>query len=311
MTNFILAAAPTAPPPPLSVWRGVQHVWQGANGLSFALDAHMTGVVLLQEGVIGLHLPEFDQFVDESASVAGARYRGSRARSREVEWMLGIYGHSSAEFLERDRAFWSTVRPDQPGTWTVILPDGTRRSLRCRFRSADQVMHPHDPVARGWAVYQVTLLAEQPFWQGQEVASPTWGAGDSTTPFTGDEDEAPPFYISSATTLGSASIANPGDVPEWLTYRVEGGTSGGLSGVVIEHSGGKVEFGAVAEGEVLEIRTNPEQPLALLDGADVTGSLVEYDPRPIPPGETTPLAVTLSGSGKIRAFFTPRYYRAW
>lgn len=311
MSNFVLASAPAPPPPPLPVWQGLQHRWDGWNGWSFNLDVESAGVVLLADGATGMHLPEFDQYVDESASVPGGRYRGSRARTRNPEWTLGVFGDTSEVWRARDAAFWGTMRPDKVGVWTVTLPSGERRSLRCRYRSSSEFSYVRDPHEAGWAIYQVTLMAEQPFWEGPEILSPTWGTSEDSLDFTGEDDEAPPYWISGATSLGSASLHNPGDVDGYLTWTIKGGDSGGLTSGTIAADGGTLEFGAVGEGETLVIDTDPTRPVALLDGVDVTGSLDVWDPRPLPAGVTSDLSISLVGNGTIRASFTPRYLRAW
>lgn len=311
MSTYIVYAEAPIPEPPLPpAFQGFQHTWTGGDGTTFNLSVPTAGVQLLQDGISGMHMPEFDQFLDEYSSVDGARYRGDRAKARYPEWTLGVFGDSSEEWRERDTALWNTFRPGRPGLWTVTDPDGVSRSLMCRYRSAPEVLFARDPLKAGWAVYQVPLLAERTFWEGAPILSPTWGTAEDSVDFTGPSDSAPDFYISGATSLGSAVLENPGDVDAWLTWTVKGvGT--GLTSVRIQAAGGDMVFGAVNAGSTLRISTAPTSPVATLNGADVSGAVSPWDPRPIPAGETSPVLVTLAGEGTVQASFTPRYYRAF
>lgn len=309
MTYVVYARPPVLPEPPLPVWQGMRHTWTGADGSEFDLSNATAGIVLLLDGVTGMHLPEFDEYLDENASVDGARYRGSRTRARRPEWTLGVFGDSSAEWRARDTAFWSTMHPDRPGVWTVTDPDGRSRSLRCRYRTSSEHEYDRDPLEAGWAVYSVTLTAERPFWEGERITSPLWGQGAAGTPFTGPDDRAPAYHISKATTLGSAEIENPSDVDADLVWTIRG-EGAGLTGVEISAAGGSLAFGAVPAGSVLCIDTDPTSPTATLDDVDVSGAIDPWDPRPIPARTTSPLSITLAGQGTAQASFIPRYMRA-
>lgn len=309
MTYVVYSAAPEIPEPPLPKFLGVSHSWTGWDGTTFDLTGGSAGVFMLLDGVTGMHLPEFDQYMDEHASADGGRYRGSRTRVRNPEWTLGIFGETTAEWRARDVAFWRTMHPGRPGLWTVTDSDGASRTLTCRFKSAPELQYGQDPHAAGWSVYAVTLLAERPYWEGAPVHSPAWGTEVSEN-FTGPSDAAPDYYVSGATTLGSAALTNPGDVDAHVTYTVRG-VGSGLSSVSIQAAGGELGFGAVAAGSVLRINTDPTAPLATLDGVDVSGLVTPWDPRPIPDGETSPLAITMVGGGTVQASFTPRFFRAF
>lgn len=309
MSYIVYAAAPIVEPPLPPAFQGLRHTWTGWNGQSFDLSVPTAGILLLQGGVSGLHMPEFDQFLDEHASVDGARYQGSRAKVRNPEWTLGVFGDSSREWRGRDTAFWDTMRPNLPGLWAVTDPDGVSRSLMCRYRSSSEFSYERDPLQAGWAVYQVTLMAERPYWEGAPILSPIWGNAETPVNFTGPADSAPDFYISGATTIGSAALGNPGDVDAHLVWTIKG-TGAGLTSVRIQAAGGDMLYGPIAAGSTLTIRTDPVSPLATLNTTDVSGAVSPWDPRPIPAGETSPLLVTLVGEGTAQASFTPRYLRA-
>lgn len=309
MTYVVYAAAPVVEPPLPPAFQGLRHTWTGWDGTSFDLSVPTAGILLLQDGITGMHMPEFDQYLDEHASVDGARYRGSRTRVRNPEWTLGIFGDSSKEWRARDKAWWHSVHPDYPGMWTVTDPDGVSRSLTCRLRSSSEYAYQRDPLQAGWAVHQVSLMAERPYWESAPVLSPVWGNTEAAVDFTGPSDSAPDFYVSGATTVGSAALSNPGDVDAHLAWTIKG-TGTGLTSVRIQAAGGDMLYGPIAAGSTLTIRTDPVSPIALLNSTDVSGAVSPWDPRPIPAGETSPLLVTLVGQGTAQASFTPRHFRA-
>jgi hypothetical protein len=310
LTYVVYAESPIPEPPLPPAFEGFQLRWTGWNGQSFDLSTPFAGVQMLQDGVTGLHMPEFDQFFDEHASVDGGRYRGERAKMRSVEFPLGVFGDSSVEWRARDTAWWDTMRPSKAGLLTVTDPEGRSRSLICRYRSSPEYAFKKDPLKAGWAVYQVTLVAERPYWEGAPILSPVWGDSETLVNFTGPSDSAPDFYVSGATSIGSASMTNPGDVEAYLSYTAVG-VGSGLTSVRIQAAGGDMMYGPVAAGSTLRINTDPALPVATLNGVDVTGAVSPWDPRPIPEGETSPLSVTLVGQGTVQASFTPRFFRAF
>lgn len=157
----------------------------------------------------------------------------------------------------------------------------------------------------GWSIYTVEMLAEQPYWTSAPVASPTWAVEEGVD-FTGPTDEAPPYYVSAASTIDSAELTNPGDVEAHLTYTIKGP----VDSVTIDVAGGQLGYGEVPSGQTLKIVTDPTRPVATLDGVDVTGQVEPWDPQPIPGSATTQLSIALAGAGSVQASFTPRHRRA-
>lgn len=305
MGSLFFAAPPVPVPPPLPVWQGFKHTWTGWDGTVWDLTNVDQGVAMLSDGVTGLHMPEFDSHLEEYASVPGARFKGSRTLVRNPEWLIGVYGDSSAEWREVDVAFWRSLHPDRPGVWRVTDSEGRSRALRCRLRSTSEHQYGIDPLEAGWSLYTVTLLAVDPYWEGEEVTSPLWKSADPVD-FIDSELLGPPYHPGSATTTGNATLTNPGDIDAWLTWTV----TGPVDSVEISAAGGDLAYGAVGDGDVLVISTGPTRPVAELNGVDVSGSVDPWDPRPIPAGESSPMGIDMVGGGSIRATFIPRHFRA-
>jgi hypothetical protein len=280
--------------------------WTGWDGSVWDLCGGEGGVAMLA-GVRGLNLPPSTQWRSQSPAVSGARFRGLVHDARECFWPVKVWNDAGSQaWVEHDRAFWATLNPAKTGVWSVTLPDGSKRSLTLRLSGDGDPSFSLDPTLVGWATYGLTFLADDPFWAGEEV-SRSWKAATPSDFFNGGA-KAPSFNISPGSTLGSATLSNPGDVEThvtWLAY-------GPFDSVTVGVDGRTVEAPiSAAEGQVLEIDTNPAVQAAFLDGVDVTAQLTKADFATLPPGEDVTLSLSMTGAGWVEAKFTPKYLRAW
>lgn len=307
----ILAAPYLAPVDVSPEWKSIDPTWTGWDGSVWHLSDPASGVLLTQAGTRGLSMPPVTRYTSTSPALAGSRNRGSRTAERDVFWPLFVRSSGGSQaFVDLERAFWATMHPDKPGVWSVTLPDGSKRSLGCRFMDDGNASFTMIPTIRGWAVYGVTLVAEQPYWEGDAIAR-TW-AVDDPTPFFGGTTggSGPTFYISSGSAITSATIDNPGDVDTFPVYTIIGPTTS----VSVGYAGNVVTLGTLAAGAVRIIDTNPDR-LTVTDAAGVDKwseltSTANFG-APIPPGESVPLSLSLVGTGSVSVAITPRYYRAW
>ena len=300
--------APVAPP---VIWAGLDMKWIGWDGSEWSLTNPSSGTVMLP-GVRGLNMPPIIHHRAAHASLPGARWRGNSVDIREIFWPIQIYTNlGSMEWLEVDRAFWKTMDPKKTGTWVVIQPDGTTRSLKLRFVDDGTQTFDHDPVLEGWLNYGITMAAEQPYWEGAPIMG-LWMAG-TQQPFFGGTG-APAFAISPSNTLADAKITNPGDVDSYVTWRVYGPVTTATVGI----NGRNITIPfAIADGDVLEIDTSPSGQIALMGPVggpltiDKTPELGAIDFAPLPAREESSMSLAMTGTGSVTATFTPLYYKAW
>jgi hypothetical protein len=278
--------------------------WTGWDGSTWDLSNPDGGVFLTGEGIEGLGMPTHQAWIGESPAVHGQYYRGHIVEPRPVFWPIYLYSDAgTAEWLDLDRAFWRSLQPGKHGTWSVTTLRGGTRSLSCRFVDDGRHSFQRDPMFRGWAAYGVSLIADNPFWTGESVRR-IWSDGPATDVFA----LRMPLTIKSASTLGSATMTNEGDLEAWPRWEIEGP----LTSVTVGVNGATIQWNVtLTASDTLVIDTDPIVQSAWLNGVDVTSQLGTANFAPIPAGEELPLSLTMAGSGSVAATITPRYYRAW
>lgn len=296
--------------PAVTDWSGLAAMtWTGWDGTEWDLLGENGGVFLTRDGVRGLHMPRVDRYTNVSPALAGSRWRGSRTLEREVFWPLFIYSDSGSQgWVKYDRAFWRTMHPDKPGTWSVTSAFGETRTLQCRFADDGDMEMTSDPSQRGWDVYPISLIAEQPYWAGPAVTQ-SWVDGGVVPFFGADGTGGPPFNISSGNTLSTATMPNPGDVDAYPVWTITGPSTAVSVGV-----GDKVvEYNAViSPGNTITIDTRPDRLTVVdQDGIDRLSGLGEASFAPIPAGEAVSLSLAMTGTGSVSAALQPLYFRAF
>lgn len=298
---------PYIPPAPrVNLWPGASMTWTGWDGSVWDLTGPRNGSgVALMEGVRGLDMPEVTHRESESEAREGTRWLSSHTNKREVYWPLTVFNDkSSAEWVAYNRAFRRTMHPKKPGLWAVRAPDNSVRSLICRFASDGGQGATHSPGLFGWMNFGYTLQAEQPYWTGTPV-SRSWIAGTDDLPFMGTYG-GPPFYISPAATLDTATIPNEGDEPAFVTWTLDGPIDAGVLLGVGDALMGYPD--ALGVGDRLVINTRDVS--ARLNGTRVSQKLDPRAPLPVEPDAEAPLSIAAAGGGKITATLTPLYFTA-
>lgn len=298
-------------PPPvqeaIDAWNGFGVVWHGCDGSTWDLMSSTTGIILTPDGTKGLNMPGFDRYSDSSPSQAGSRFRGSRTKDRSIMWPIFVYGDSTQEWLDRDRAWWKSLRPDEPGVWEIIDPNGGSRSLQCYFSDDNDKAFTLDPAQYGWAAYAIDLIADElPYWYGAAISREfVIAAGTEFFLTSGGV-----VYLSPGDSTDEAQMTNPGDVDAWPTWTVTNAHGGMVLGV----GAGSVELPAMTHGEIWTIDTRPNEQTAFdALGVDHSDEVV-WNPAPIPRGESIDLTITATTPDPdvtVDVSIVPLYFRAW
>ncbi|WP_370180426.1 hypothetical protein [Rhodococcus wratislaviensis] len=287
----------------------------GINGTVFDLVNGTEGVVLTA-GLGGVLLPSFHRQDTRTARAPGRRVGGikwdpSTLRAQVTvadTWQSRPDGRfrKGAAWVDLDRTFKGAFSPLASSLVTVSAPNGPR-TLRGRLEGLQDVTDdgPMRDV-HGRADYELTLGADHPFWQGAPVVydfpySDTGGGN-----YYGPTNAAPPFVISRANALASATVLNPGEVPAYPTWEITGPAQATVG--VGDHV---TEVEALATGQRLTIVTDPNG-MAATDGDGNRAWLLlrTWDFAALPAGESsTVLASIVSGGpgASIRMTFAPNY----
>ena len=319
-------ATPYRPPAPaVSPWKGALMTWT-AKGVTWPLTDPASGMFLMP-GVRGLGSVTTDRHATASPAVAGSRHEGISVLDRGAFWPIHIFHDgSSQDWVERDRAFWKGMDPGDTGVWEITHPDGTKRSIRLRFRDDGDHTITYDPFKYGWQSYGITFVAEQPFWEGAPVVR-SW-KNPVFEPFF--EPDGPQIVnISSSADVSQARIDNLGDVESYAKWFIDGETTAasvGVGSLVVD-----VPF-TVPTGKCLLIESDPDRigatmydivpgapdkpsqrvlGLDMINPVDRSTDLGEAEFPPIPAGAGVQLSLSLSGTGVVEALLPSLYRRAW
>lgn len=318
--SIVYASGTPAPPPEIiSPWRGLTHTLIGSNGDSVELSNMDSGIILYHADVVGLGMPKYEVYRAGGPALAGSRYRGTRALERPVDLsILVMHDESTDGFLETDRRVWDLIGdPSLPVVWRVQTPDGDMRELTMRYAETDDAF-ARDPLFDGWVLYQVSFVADDPYWYGPPV-SKTWTATEAEDFFIAAPDPGDMFFISKALTTETVIIENEGDVDAWVVWTASGELSNLDFTMIAEGmTDGSLGLPDVIAGDVLVTNTDPRVATATLStppaaGVDVTSQVDPWDPRPVPRrgSQTLQVAVAIAGDGTLTATIRPRYKRAW
>lgn len=291
-------------PQAIDLWTGLTHRWTAA-GKTFELSNWRTGIFLGKGGVEGLGTPPQIRHISEAPGRPGTRYRGQRELERPVFWPIHIYSDISSEhWLSLDREFWDTMDPQITGVWSVQAPGRKPRYLNCRFINDGGQAYEVDPSSLGWAVYGVSLVAEDPYWY-EDLITKSFYMGVDEVDFI-PVGGAPDFHITAGASLTNSEVTNPGDVEAWPVWTIRG--PGSNISIIVD--GAELALiPALAANDVVVIDT--WRQTVMKNGVRVRGLLSKYDFAPIPPKGTSALDLTALGTGYIDVAFFPKYRRAW
>jgi len=308
--GVLLGAHYEPPPPPRDLWTGARMFMNTSDGKRWAFAGGYGSGVRMKSGVRGLSNPDYVIHKTPYASLAGSRYRGSRAVDREVFWPIWVWNdQGDQEWMDYDASFWAHMDPDEVVVWEVEQPNGTSRYLDVRFVSDNGATFEKAPGMRKWVPYGINLSAEQPYWRG-EKQTPSWGAGLTPVPFFGGigSPGGPPFYISSDALVENATVYNEGDVDTWPRITFEGP----FTNVEVTINGFTIAYAPdIAAGSKLVVDTDPTVQGAFLNGTRVTNQLSPRQFAPLPARSQVPVTLNVTGTGTVSMEFTPLFRRAW
>ena len=317
MSVLVFAAPYVPPPPPVSKWQGFSVVWAGPDGSVWDLHDAASGVFLLPI-VVGLHNPEWTRLARPRLG-GGQRTLDVSPKPRKFELSVLVFSDdSSAHWRAVNEAWQNAWDPRDPGTLTITAPDGRWRSIDLKLESSGDYAYRLDPSQAGWASFPIQAVADDPDWLGAPVEGLEWSqvSPPDYYPATG----GPPYEVAPDFQLDSAVVANPGDEPAWMVWRIRA-DGGPVTAATVTMAGGT--FGvatSIPDGSTALIDTRAGVGLvgvwddvagALLSPTDISGVLTPWRPRPLPPKVTSPIGFSITGNATVNASFRPRFRRAF
>jgi hypothetical protein len=277
-----------------------------------------TGPVRMAPGAQGLGLLSLTDFTTSRGPRGGQRRTGWSVNPQDLVLPMkaGYPGWTARTWDDVDEAWWKDVRPHLDGailraTYSVGALVKSVREVPVRTKNDGPFQWDQDPSDVETIDFDWNLIADVPWWLGPKQSTP-FGITAAGQPFYGAGGYGPPFYISAGNSNGSQSITNPGDVPAWPVWTL----NGPIPAFTITHADGSTISGTpnLAVGERLVIDTTEDEKSATriaADGStsDFTPSLASWGWRAIPAGTSTTIGVAISGTGGATAEIRPRYFR--
>jgi hypothetical protein len=275
----------------------------GADGSTWPLMGLGPSPVKLANEIGGLHLPRVTHLWAQTARGSGRQWRGSRLESREFSLNVYIPDLSDAAL------FFEALSYDD----TSQLVVNASRTLSFRLDEENDFVPVKDPSLKSDVVYPVHCIADRPEWTGTPTTATFPYQATSTTNFFGGGSgtKGPLFYISAADLLKTASISNPGDLPAYPVWTIQGPLSTATVGV------GNATITLPFPLQSTDYVIIDAAAQTIVDGqGNSLWPFMGYQAvsfAPVPPGDLVQVAAGMSGGGsgaQISLTLTPLYRRA-
>lgn len=275
---------------------GLRIRWIDHRGKVWHLTEGTEGVIL-DVGQTGL-----DWSPIEHTFTGGDLIHAAATVSRPTHTLKVLVGWDLAgdAYYRLNTEWWEQANsPFHLGTLEVTRPDGVTRSRRLRLAESPETTYNYDPGTRNedrqpelWA-----LTGDDAWWYGVEQSVVFTNAsvtGAGSTPFYGNPPHKWPLYISSPGVAADAWVSNSGQGDMWLKWTIVGPATSVLVGVT--GSGVLAYSGSVADGEVVEIDTDPahRSVTETVSNANRYG-FVTGKYAPVPVGDRVPLTIRAEG----------------
>jgi hypothetical protein len=266
-----------------------------------------SGPVYALAGASGFGSPDPEHWWRSPVQLDGSFHQGLRIPAREVSLPVEVSGRTNDEWLAVDRRFWRGMDPRETVGLVVTTPDARSRWLTMRLVNGGDVEHEIDPMLNKQAVYPLTFLAGDPYWRGEHIEQVYGAEVGATNMFPG-----PPFSIGTTKTITSGNVTNPGDIPAWPRWVINGPYTSATVGV----GSAQVTLStAIGAGATREINMDPRyNSIRKGNGDDAWLEATNAVFEPIPPGVDVPLSMSVVGDSpdtSVELHFDAKYRRAW
>ncbi|MEU5577775.1 phage tail domain-containing protein [Streptomyces huasconensis] len=295
---------------------------KGRNGegeeilLTGFADRHWPSIIM-QPGAIGLDMPPFALFSDDSPNLDGATYRSARASAREVMIPVHLYGIDRRTVNQLKRTLFKSLNPKR-GYCVLMFSEGDEaRILKAYYKGGMEGSEGTDTSGITWAKYALQFSAMDPWFYPEREEQVRWDFGEGA-PFLSSSAPFFPLKISRGV-MGaggsSLTISNPGDIEAWPVWKLHGPIRSfkltSPYAETVKASPPADGSDLVPSGRVLTIDTRPGRKTVRDDLGANYWSKLDTNPQfwSVEPGETSASVSVVTGSGKaaVTLTFQPRY----
>jgi hypothetical protein len=161
--------------------------------------------------------------VTREGATEGSRHRRTKRLSRIIDFPIAIYGVDREEVEARFRQFARLLQDDESAPRLVATyPSGARVYAEIHLSSPPDPIYGGDETrGRSFVKLEMTFIAPSPYWTVEDsVEYPfNFNVDESEDNWVEDMAEMP---LISSQTAGSVVIENPGDVPAFPVWTLQG-----------------------------------------------------------------------------------------
>lgn len=223
MPIFVASSTVTDPvptPPIIPDIRATKLGWISNAGRVTEFDdwrSYDSGMVV-RPGVLGLGMPSYTFYSDQSPAYDGETIRGVKADPKQITIPIHIWGATRNECMTRFSQLVDDLDPQLgEGTLVVTEPDGSYRTIGAYYTDGFTGQDDDDTWGRTWLSAALVFRCPKPFWEGEEI-SVTW----TLAPVTGDFYPVLPLTVKDSQVTGQVTAVNRGNVRAFPIWELEG-----------------------------------------------------------------------------------------
>lgn len=174
-TNADPAASPIVIPQPAPL-NHTDVTWTSAGGAVTLLSnwQSFNAGILVRKGLLGLGMPDYTFYADQSPAYDGEIIRGVRANPKEITIPIHVYGRDRPECLDIFHALVDDFDPQAGmGQIRISEADGSYRTIGAYYSTGLEGQDDDDAWGRTWMSAAIVFRVPSPFWEGEEYRV-TW-----------------------------------------------------------------------------------------------------------------------------------------
>lgn len=214
---------PEAPPVvavPVAELTGSSVTWTAVSGRVTLLSNWQSfdRGIIVRPGLMGLGMPDYTFYTDQSPAYDGEVIRGVRANPKEVTIPVHVYGENREACLDIFHALCEDLDPQRgQGELKIAEANGSYRTIGAYYASGLEGSDDDDTWGRTWMSAAIVFRVPSPFWEG-ELYEISW----SLAPESGLFYPILPLRVSDSQISGQVTAVNKGNVRAFPIWEATG-----------------------------------------------------------------------------------------